>query len=68
MVLYYDCPDDILISRLKLRAENSGREDDNEETIMKRLELFHTKTTPLILQYQEKVKIVCFHLQNIPFN
>ncbi|XP_057289382.1 uncharacterized protein LOC130612110 [Hydractinia symbiolongicarpus] len=58
MVLYYDCPDDILISRLKKRAENSGREDDNEETIMKRLELFHTKTTPLILQYQEKVKII----------
>ena len=51
MVLNYDCPDDVLVSRLLARAQHSGRTDDNEETIKKRLELFHSKTQPVIEHY-----------------
>ena len=49
--------------RLLARAETSGRVDDNEETIMKRLETFENQTKPVIEYYesQNKVKKVTFH-------
>lgn len=49
--------------RLLARAETSGRVDDNEETIMKRLETFENQTKPVTEYYesQNKVKKVTFH-------
>ena len=58
MVLNYDCPDDVLVSRLLARAQHSRRTDDNEETIKKRLELFHSKTQPVIENYADIVVTV----------
>ena len=58
MVLNYDCPDDVLVSRLLARAKHSGRTDDNEETIKKRLELFHSKTQPVMENYADIVVTV----------
>lgn len=37
-----------LIRRLLHRAEVEGRADDNEDTIRKRFEVYHSKTKPLI--------------------
>ena len=56
----FQCDDSVLIERLLKRAETSGRADDNEETIKKRLALFHDKTMPVIDYYDKKVKLVCF--------
>ena len=54
----FDCEDSVLVERLLKRAETSGRTDDNEETIKKRLALFHEKTMPMIAYYGDKVKRV----------
>ena len=45
-------PEDELMQRLVLRGQQSGRSDDNEETIKKRLNVYHTQTSPLIEWYE----------------
>ena len=54
----FDCADSILTERLLKRAETSDRNDDNEETIKKRLALFHEKTMPVVEHYNKKAKLV----------
>lgn len=39
--LFLDVPDDILVERLIGRSQDSGREDDNPETIKLRIKTFH---------------------------
>ena len=39
--------DDELIDRLVKRGKESGRSDDNPETIKERLKVYHTTTQPL---------------------
>lgn len=46
-----DVPEDELMQRLVLRGQKSGRSDDNEETIRKRLTVYHDQTSPLIDWY-----------------
>jgi len=60
-VLYFEVEDDTMKSRLLKRAETSGRVDDNEETIAKRLKTFHEHTEPVIGYYttENKVCKVC---------
>jgi adenylate kinase len=45
--------DEILIERLILRGQTSGRADDNLETIKKRLTVYHTQTAPVSNFYQK---------------
>ena len=40
-----------LMARLINRGKVSGRSDDNEETITKRLDVYHNQTAPLIDWY-----------------
>lgn len=47
-----DVPEDVLIERLINRGKESGRSDDNEETIRKRLSVYHSQTAPLIDWYK----------------
>lgn len=42
-----DVPEDELMARLIKRGKDSGRADDNEETIKKRLVVYNTQTAPL---------------------
>lgn len=49
-MLYFDVSDDTMIKRLLKRGETSGRVDDNEETIRKRLQTFHNHAN-LILDH-----------------
>ena len=46
-VIGLEVPDDHLIQRLLDRGKESGRSDDNLETINKRLEVYHSSTSPL---------------------
>ena len=46
-----DVPEDELMTRLIKRGQDSGRADDNEETIKKRLVVYHSQTQPLIEWY-----------------
>lgn len=42
-----EVPDEELIKRLINRGKETGRADDNEETIKKRLDVYHSQTSPL---------------------
>lgn len=46
-VIGLDVPEEELIDRLLLRGKDSGRSDDNLDTIKKRLDVYHNQTHPL---------------------
>ena len=48
--------EDELMVRLIKRGKDSGRADDNEETIKKRLHVYHSQTAPLIDWYKNEKK------------
>jgi adenylate kinase len=58
-----DVPEDELMKRLILRGQQSGRADDNEETIKKRLVVYHSQTQPLIEWYKKKG--IHFHIDGL---
>ena len=47
-------PEDELMKRLILRGQQSGRADDNEETIKKRFAVYHSQTEPLAAWFQKE--------------
>ena len=51
-----DVPEDELMTRLLLRGQLSGRADDNEETIKKRLVVYGEQTSPLKEWYKNDGK------------
>ena len=56
VMLDLDVPEDELMVRLIKRGKDSGRADDNEETIKKRLHVYHSQTAPLIDWYKNEKK------------
>lgn len=56
IMLDLDVPEDELMTRLIKRGQESGRADDNEETIKKRLVVYHSQTSPLIDWYKNDGK------------
>ena len=55
--------EDELMTRLIKRGQESGRADDNEETIKKRLVVYHSQTAPLIDWYKNDGKYC--HIQGL---
>lgn len=55
-VIYFNVSDEIMTQRLLKRGETSGRVDDNEEAIKKRLNTFHNLTQPTIDHYAKQGK------------
>ena len=55
-MLDLDVPEEELMKRLIKRGQESGRADDNEETIKKRLVVYHSQTAPLIDWYKQDCK------------
>lgn len=53
-MLELDVPEDELMTRLIKRGQESGRADDNETTIRKRLEVYRSQTQPLIEWYKNE--------------
>ena len=49
-----DVPEEELMKRLIKRGQECGRSDDNEETIKKRLDVYHNQTAPLIEWYKKE--------------
>lgn len=56
VILFFDVPDDIMKERLLERGKTSGRADDNEATITKRLDTFHQHTQPILDHFGATVK------------
>lgn len=56
IMLELDVDQEELVKRLLKRGQESGRSDDNLETIQNRLAVYHTQTTPVIAYYKEAGK------------
>jgi len=56
-IINYEIPDEVALERLLKRASQEGRYDDNEETITKRLHIFHTETEPVTRFYERFGKV-----------
>lgn len=54
LLLYVDVGKETMLKRLLKRGESSGRVDDNEETIKKRLETYYQATEPVIAFYEKR--------------
>ncbi|XP_037559544.1 atrophin-1 isoform X1 [Dermacentor silvarum] len=51
-LVYFEVKDDTMKARLMKRGQTSGRVDDNEETIAKRLKTFHDESEPVLEKYK----------------
>jgi len=51
-VVYLEADNETMVGRLLERAKTSGRADDNEETIRKRLTVFSEQTKPVVEHYK----------------
>ncbi len=61
VMLDLDVPEEELMTCLIKRGQESGRADDNEETIKKRLVVYHSQTAPLIDWYKNEGKYQHIH-------
>lgn len=57
-VVGLEVPDEELVNRLINRGKMSGRADDNEHTIKKRLNVYHGQTSPLKEHYKNQNKYI----------
>ena len=57
LVLALEVPEPELVKRLVGRGATSGRSDDNEEVIAKRIKEYHSKTQPVANYYNEQGKL-----------
>lgn len=57
-VLFYDCPESTMESRLLERGKTSGRADDNEESIRKRFRTFIETSMPVVEYYEKQGRVV----------
>ncbi|XP_014295918.1 adenylate kinase isoenzyme 1 [Microplitis demolitor] len=55
LILFFDVKNDTMKTRLLGRAAVSQRADDNEETIVKRIEIFNEKNNKIVEHYKDKV-------------
>lgn len=57
VVISLEVPEEDLVQRLVLRGKTSGRSDDNEEVITKRIKEYHAKTALVANHYNAKNKL-----------
>lgn len=57
-VVGLEVPEEDLTERLLKRGKDSGRSDDNAETIANRLKVYHNQTEPLRKYYQDRDKFI----------
>jgi adenylate kinase len=56
--VHLDVPNAELVRRLVARGEESGRSDDTVEVIQHRLEVYDSKTLPMLAYYAQREKLV----------
>jgi len=57
-VLFLDCPEEILESRILGRGLTSGRSDDNIDTIRKRFSTYKESTIPIVEYYDNLKRLI----------
>lgn len=66
MVLYFECSQATLKSRLLARAQSSGRADDNETTIEARIKVFLSNNEGILQYYAFKLSTVSIFITGAP--
>ena len=56
-LLFLDCPHEVMTARLLERGKTSGRSDDNEESVRKRLLTYEQSTRPIIDAFRAEGKV-----------
>ena len=56
-VLFLDCPEDTMTSRLLERGKSSGRNDDQIDVIRKRFATFRGESMPIVDMYEKEGKV-----------
>ena len=56
-VLLLDCSEENMRKRILKRGETSGRNDDNEDVLVKRFKVFQEETQPVLDQFKEQNKL-----------
>lgn len=54
VALYFECSDEVMLQRILMRGQSSGRADDNADAAKKRLETFRSQSLPVVQHYQRK--------------
>jgi len=57
IVLFFDCSEKVMESRLMKRGQTSGRTDDNAESIKKRFRTYLEQTMPVIESFEKQGKV-----------
>lgn len=57
-VIELQIPDEEIVGRLLSRAEKEGRNDDTEDVIRHRIQVYHEKTAPLLKVYSDRGLLV----------
>lgn len=65
-LLYFNCSKETMKQRILGRAQSSGRSDDKEELIVKRIEVFESQTLPMVEKYKKENKVVCVDTEKSP--
>ena len=60
-VIGLEVPEDELVDRMIKRGKETGRADDNIDTIKNRLEVYHNQTKPLQQYYKEEGKYIAIN-------
>ena len=63
-IIFYKCQEKELIRRIKLRSQDSNREDDKDEIIKKRLQVYYNDTVPIIEYYTKIDKVLSINSQD----
>lgn len=58
LVLFFDCPENVMEERLLERGKTSGRSDDNAESIRKRFRTFIETSMPVVDHFEKQGKVV----------
>ena len=61
VILFFDLDDETAMERALGRAAAEGRTDDTEESIERRLALYHEQTEPVVEYYRTTGKLVPLH-------
>lgn len=57
-VIYFECPEEVMLKRLLNRGKTSGRADDNIESIKKRFTTFIETSMPVVKYFEDKDKVI----------
>lgn len=64
-VIGLEVPEDELVQRMLKRGKETGRADDNLETIKNRLDVYHNQTSPLRDYYSREGKYIAVNGQGV---